>query len=202
MIGIIDYGLGNIGSIVNMLDYLYLDSIVVDSPCESSAIDRYVLPGVGSFDRGMQGLALRGLDEFLHSEVVVRGKPLLGICLGMQLLTQRSEEGSLPGLGWVSASTVRLQPRGPEKIPNMGWRYVSIARENTLLPLGEDSRFYFVHSYGVQCQKEKDVVATVDFAQGFCACFEKENIFGVQFHPEKSHRFGLSLLQRYGTIKI
>jgi len=202
MIGIINYGLGNIGSIVNMLDYLYLDSRVIDGPGESVDIDRYILPGVGSFDRGMQGLSTSRLDEFLKSEVILRGKPLLGICLGMQLLTEGSEEGTLPGLGWVPASTVRLQPRGTEKIPHMGWRAVSVIRENRIMSTDDHSRFYFVHGYGVMCKNEEDVVATVDYAQGFCACFEHKNIFGVQFHPEKSHRFGLSLLRRYGTMVI
>lgn len=203
MIGVINFGIGNIGSIVNMLDHLYLDSRVVETPgrAVSDTCDRYILPGVGAFDRGMQELTRRGFAEFLDREVRQGGKPLLGICLGMQLLTLSSEEGSLPGLGWVPASTVRLRPRTSEKVPNMGWREVVACRPNRLIPPAETNRFYFVHSYGVDCHDERDVVARLDFAQGVCACFEHGNIFGVQFHPEKSHRFGLGLLQRFGTLE-
>lgn len=200
MIGIINYGLGNISSIVNMLEHLYLDARVIEAPSSADDVDRYILPGVGAFDRGMEGLATRRLDAFLHEEVKQRGKLVLGICLGMQLLTESSEEGSKPGLGWVPAAAVHLKARAGEKIPNMGWRVVSVARENPLLPMDEENRFYFVHSYGVMCRDPSDVVARVDYAQGAVAGFQHENILGVQFHPEKSHRFGLSLLRRYGAM--
>lgn len=201
MIGVINPGIGNIGSIVNMLEHLYLDCRVIDGPCDADDVDRYILPGVGAFDRGCEGLARRGLDEFLEKEVHLRGKPILGICLGMQLLTRGSEEGERPGLGWIPASTVRLHPRTGEKCPNMGWREVTALRPSRILPLSERHRFYFVHSFGVICEHSSDVVATINYAQGCCVCFEHEHIFGVQFHPEKSHRFGMALLRRFGGLK-
>jgi glutamine amidotransferase len=202
MIGIVNYGVGNIGSISNMLDHLYLDARVIDEPDAGDDIDRYILPGVGAFDHGREGLASRGLDAFLESEVLIRKKPVLGICLGMQLLTRGSDEGALAGLGWVRAATVRLAPRPSEKIPNMGWREITVVRPGRIVQMGGAHRYYFVHSYGVQCENGQDVVATIDYAQGCCVAFEYENIFGVQFHPEKSHRFGMSLLKRFAEVTV
>lgn len=200
MIGIVNYGLGNIASVVNMLDHLSVDARILDGPGDWSDIDRFILPGVGSFDRGMKGLTSSGLASALKHAVVDDGRPLLGICLGMQLLTRRSDEGLSPGLAWVPADTVKLQPRPTERVPHMGWREVHVNRNNELITLDNNPRFYFVHGFGVQCDNPKHVVAHVDYAQGFCACFQVGRIYGVQFHPEKSHRFGLDLLQRFASI--
>lgn len=200
-ITIIDYGVGNLGSIHNMLKKLGAQSEIATDVSAVERATKIILPGVGAFDAGMTQLNQSGLRPALDAAVLQKRVPVLGICLGMQLMTERSEEGGLPGLGWVSAKTIRFIPSPNEtmKIPHMGWSIVTKAKQTPVLDLlDEDSRFYFVHSYHVDCSNRDDVLLTAQYGSvHFDAAFECKNILGFQFHPEKSHRFGMTLLKAF-----
>jgi glutamine amidotransferase len=198
MIAIIDYDVGNRGSIANMLRKLGCEAVVTRDPAALRSATKLILPGIGAFDHGMQKLAEHDLIDVLNERVLTHRVPVLGICLGMQLFGQGSEEGSRPGLGWVAARSVRFrsEPASPLKIPHMGWNTVTPAQpESNRLGLGDDDRFYFVHSFHVVCEQADDVLATATYGEPFTAALGHGNIVGVQFHPEKSHRYGLRLLR-------
>jgi len=203
MIVIADYGTGNSGSIVNILRKLGHDSVLSAAPDEIAEAQKIILPGVGAFDTGMRRLRASGLAEAIENRTR-KGIPLLGICLGMQLLTRGSEEGSEEGLGWIDARTVRFEfapEHGKLRIPHMGWNTVERCAASPLTDaLPRESRFYFVHSYYVKCANPDDVILNSTYGVKFVAAFQHDNIFGVQFHPEKSHRFGLSLLARFCSL--
>jgi imidazole glycerol-phosphate synthase subunit HisH len=200
MIVIIDYGMGNLGSIQNMIKHIGGRAIISSKAEDLRNANKLILPGVGAFDHGMQNLERLGLVSLLNQEVVDKRKPILGICLGMQLLTRRSEEGKLQGLGWIDGETVRFQ-LGKEsrlKVPHMGWNEVVITQKHTLFnDLEKDARFYFVHSYHVVCSDEKNILSETSHGNNFVSSVIKENILGTQFHPEKSHRFGMKLLKNF-----
>lgn len=199
MTGIIDYGLGNLGSIYNMLDVIGEDPIITDNPKKLHECDRLILPGVGSFDAGMKNLEEKSLINCLNKEVN-EGKPILGICLGMQLLGRKSEEGSSAGLCFIPFDTVKFSFYGNTKlkIPHMGWDIVSFTQENKLLSdITGKQRYYFVHSYYAKCDSEKNVLMMCDYGYEFAASVVNENVYGVQFHPEKSHDFGMRLLKNF-----
>lgn len=203
MIAIINYGMGNLGSINNMLKKIGAEAEVTSDPVRVSNARKLILPGVGAFDAGMRKLAELGLIDVLHEQVTRRHVPILGICLGMQLMTAGSEEGALPGLAWVDADTCRFDRRvgSPLKVPHMGWNVARAAKSSILLRGADgEQRFYFVHSYRVLCQNRADVLLTADYGGTFDAGFERNNIMGVQFHPEKSHRFGMSLLRNFAEM--
>lgn len=203
MIIIIDYGMGNLGSIANMLKKIGAAAAMITTQIpEIEQADKIILPGVGAFDHGMKNLADLGLISILHERVLNEKVPILGICLGMQLLTTCSEEGTLPGLDWIDAETKRFNfdhLQTSFKIPHMGWNTLAIPRQNHPLftNLYERSRFYFVHSYHVVCKNSKDVLATTFYGYDFVSAVAKDNIYGVQFHPEKSHKFGMQLLKNF-----
>ena len=199
-VGVLDYGMGNIGSIVNMIKKLGKESVILSSPDDQIPVDRLILPGVGAFDDAMRLLEHKGWIDFLSREVLDRGLPILGICLGMQLLCNNSEEGVEPGLGWINAGVVRFRHTKDAKIkiPHMGWNDVQPAKTSCLFSSpSHDYRFYFVHSYHVVCNDYSNVVATSFYGSEFVSAINRENIYGVQFHPEKSHRFGKSLLNQF-----
>lgn len=200
-ITIIDYGVGNLGSIQNMLKKLGVQSEIATDISAIERATKIILPGVGAFDAGMTQLNQSGLRPALDAAVLQKRVPVSGICLGMQLMTEGSEEGSLPGLGWVPAKTIRFLPEPNEimKIPHMGWSIVTKAKQSPALDLLDaESRFYFVHSYHVDCRNRADVLLTAQYGSvHFDAAFERENILGFQFHPEKSHRFGMTLLKAF-----
>ena len=201
MIAVVDYELGNVGSVLNMLKKLSIEAILTNNPNDLQRAKGLILPGVGSFDRGMKQLQKYNLVAILNNLVMEKGKPCLGICLGMQLMAQASEEGDLSGLGWIDGN-VRLFQYDPNqqklRIPHMGWNAVRSLRINPLLPMeGEEQRFYFVHSYKVVPNNPDISIANCDYGGEFCAAFQQGNIFGVQFHPEKSHRFGMELIKRF-----
>ena len=204
MIAIVDYGMGNLGSIHNMLNRLGAPSVITSDPCKIVSADKLILPGVGAFDQAMESLDRSGLLPVLNESVLDRKVPILGICLGMQLFSLRSEEGRLAGLGWIDAETVRFafdRESVGLKVPHMGWNTIEVRLPGPLLDdRFEDSRFYFVHSYHVRCADEANVLATSRYGISFHAAVTKGNIIGTQFHPEKSHKFGLRLLKNFAEL--
>ena len=201
MITIIDYGLGNLVSVKNMLKKLGVDSKISDSPDEINAAKKLILPGVGAFDNGMSSIKEKGLLDVLNKKVVNDRTPILGICLGMQLLSKSSEEGVLPGLGWIDAKTIKFEFTDKSlKIPHMGWNYIDVKKENALINKNEKQRFYFVHSYHVKCNDANDVIATSNYGTDFTCAVNHNNIYGAQFHPEKSLKFGMSVLNNFADL--
>lgn len=198
-ITVIDYQLGNISSIINMIKKI---GVTVTHSSDIHTIrdaDKLILPGVGAFDHGMQNLQQAGLIEILHEEVLVRKKPILGICLGMQLLLNQSEEGKLKGLGWIKGECRKFKfSNKPQlKVPHMGWNNVRENKKNALLSLEADQRFYFVHSYHAICEDNEDVVGVTEYGYEFASVIKHQHIIGAQFHPEKSHRYGMAFLEKF-----
>lgn len=201
MIIVIDYGMGNLGSILNMLKKIGATARVSSDSKEIADADKLILPGVGAFDTGMKRLAELDLIGLLNHKVLDLETPTLGVCLGMQLLMKRSEEGILPGLGWINGETIRFRFDSQQtnlKIPHMGWNTIKIQREGVLFN-GMDSaaRFYFVHSYHVTCDHADDVLTTTNYGYEFVSALQRGNIMGAQFHPEKSHKFGMKLYKNF-----
>lgn len=203
MITVVDYGVGNIGAILNMLDYLGIDAQASGDPDVLARADQLILPGVGAFDKAMSTLRTRELIEPLNRAVLERKVPVMGVCLGMQLLARRSEEGNEAGLGWINADVhrIRLPEGSPLKVPHIGWMEVKPTRPSALFELGmATERFYFDHSYYVTCDRQEDVSAVIDYDTPLCCAVQAGNVSGVQFHPEKSHRFGMRLLRAFGRL--
>lgn len=200
-ITIIDYGIGNIGSITNMIHKAGGNSIIT---CDKEAIlnsKKILLPGVGSFDSGMRNLIDKGLVDVIKEYLVTNDNYLFGICLGMQLLFEKSEEGSLNGLGLIKGDVRKFDHKNPAlKIPHMGWNTIDVKINSPLLESLSNSRFYFVHSFHVNCQYDKDILATTEYGLNFPSIVNNNNVFGAQFHPEKSHRFGLRMFQNFLNI--
>jgi glutamine amidotransferase len=199
MIVIIDYGIGNLASVLNMFKKIGIKDVCISSDISIiEKADKLLLPGVGSFDAGMNNLEKSELIPVLNKKVLIEKTPILGICLGMQLLTQKSEEGLKQGLGWIDGETVKFNFNNNAhlKIPHMGWNYVNVKKENPLIDINEKKRFYFVHSYYVKC-KEEQSIGTTYYGFDFTCMINKENIFGAQFHPEKSLRFGMKFLENF-----
>jgi len=191
--------LGNFASILKVIDKCGGYAELITSPILLRKADKIILAGVGAFDYGMTSINSMWREE-LENAVLVRRIPILGICLGMQLMCKSSEEGHLPGLGWIDAKVRRFSWSSNInlKLPHMGWNTVKIVKSNPLLEIGNDEqRFYFVHSYHVVCNNPRDVLATAHYGYDFTAAINHENIFGVQFHPEKSHRFGIRLISNF-----
>lgn len=199
MIVIIDYDCGNIASVANMIRKAGHKSLVSSQAEDIAQASALILPGVGSFDHGIKQLRARGLPEQI-TERVAAGVPVLGVCLGMQLLTLGSEEGDMQGLGLVRAHVKRFSfpPERRLPVPHVGWNKAVAHKDNPLLPRdGQERRFYFVHSYYVQCELDDDVLCETDYGVRFASGFSNGDVYGVQFHPEKSHRFGLDLFSRF-----
>lgn len=203
MVAVVDYGLGNLGSIANMLKVIGEKSVITSEKEKIAKADRIILPGVGAYDAGMTNLEQRGLVEFLKEQADY-GKPIMGICLGMQLLGRGSEEGEKNGLGLIPFDNVRFNiPDNMNlKVPHMGWDIVDFKqKDNKLLEgIGENQRYYFVHSYHAVCDNAENVLMTCDYGYEFAAAVCKDNVYGVQFHPEKSHDFGMRLFENFVRI--
>lgn len=201
MTTIVDYGMGNLGSIQSMLKKLGETSLITSDPYVIEQASRLILPGVGSFDSGMNHLAELNLISSLNKRVLCDKVPILGICLGIQLMTKSSMEGTLPGLSWFDADTIKfdlIESVNKYVLPNMGWRKVSVRKEIPLFEgLDDDSWFYFVHNFHVVTDNNELVSMTSEYGYEYIVSLTKDNILGVQFHPEKSHKYGLRLLQNF-----
>lgn len=200
MLVIINYGLGNSSSVLNMIRKIGGDAKVSSKPADILDASRLIIPGVGSFDHGINQLHTFGLYQPLQM-MVLKGIPILGICLGMQLFAKSSEEGKLPGLGWIEADVKRFdfsKLEKPLKVPHIGWNEVSLVRDHPLFDeIPFPMRFYFVHSYHYVCASDKNVLGATHYGYDFPCAVMKDNIIGVQFHPEKSHKFGMQLLKNF-----
>lgn len=198
MVVIVDYGVGNLMAIQNIIRKVGGDSIVSSNPEQIEKATKLILPGVGAFGYCAEQLKSRNLITVLEQEVLIKKKLVLGLCVGAQLMTAGSEESTQKGLGWVDAMTVKFNSDVVPIIPHMAWSDVKF---NGKMPLSkgfeEGARFYFVHSYHFKFNKEEEVLATANYGYDFACAFQKENILGVQFHPEKSHRFGMKLFENF-----
>lgn len=200
MISIIDYGLGNVQALVNVYDRLDVTVRLVRTPKELDKSTKLILPGVGSFDHAMRRFQQSGLREPVEEMVTSGGVPLLGICVGMQMLAASSEEGKLPGLKWVPGRVVRFK-KAELSVPHMGWNDVCPARASSLFTALENgSRFYFLHSYYFECAESSGALAYAEYGGQFACAVNHANVYGVQFHPEKSHHFGVQLLRNFAVL--
>jgi glutamine amidotransferase len=200
MIGIINIGLGNTASVQRMIERVGEKASLVENPEQLARVKKLILPGVGHFDEGMRRLNAFGFTELIRQRSQQGDFRIFGICLGMQLLCYGSEEGSLPGLGLVDAEVRRLAFSSVQnlKVPHMGWNVVQSVRRNPILSDSVDEqRFYFVHSYKVVPRDSEITIGEANYGGRFCAAFQDKNVFGVQFHPEKSHRFGMVLIKNF-----
>jgi glutamine amidotransferase len=200
MIAIVDYGAGNPSSVFNMLKHIGVASVVTWDTEEIRKAAKIILPGVGAFDTAMQALETKGLKEVLEDKAIKEKVPLLGICLGMQILTRGSEEGQQKGLGWIPAYTYKFQAVPGLKVPHMCWNTVATKTYNPLMTGLEESRFYFVHSYYVKADAQQYTASETTYGLAFDSAIANDNIMGVQFHPEKSHKYGMKLLANFAAL--
>ena len=202
MITIIDYGMGNLGSVLNMFKKLGIASKITSDLEEIKSAKKLLLPGVGSFDKAMQKINNSGIKDVLDNKVVTEKTPILGICLGMQLLTNSSEEGVEKGLGYINASGKKFIFNDNKiKVPHMGWNIVKKTAPSLLTHnFEEESRFYFVHSYYVEVENQENSILKTTHGLEFDSAIQNKNVYGAQFHPEKSHKFGMKLLYNFSKI--
>ena len=203
MIAIVDYGLGNVRAFVNIYERIKVAAALVSSADGLAAADKIILPGVGAFDWAMERLGASGMIDCLNELVLVRRRPVLGVCVGMQMMATRSDEGERPGLGWIDEEVRRFDDPGGEqamRLPHMGWNDV-VPRDSQNLFRGIDEpRYYFLHSYHMDPRDDDVVLGSTDYHGRFASAVRSDNIFGVQFHPEKSHAWGVKLLQNFAAI--
>lgn len=197
---IIDYGMGNLRSVQKKLIRVGAIVEVSRDPKIILKADKLVLPGVGHFANGIKNLKNYGIWDILNEKVLVQKTPILGICLGMQLMAKHSDEGDVEGLAWFDANIIKFNVKHKlkYKVPHMGWNNVILNKESVLFKvLPEDAIFYFVHSYHINCNDKKDILATTDYEYPFTSAIQKENIYGTQFHPEKSHDWGEKIFKNF-----
>lgn len=204
MITIVDYGLGNIRSFANLYERLNIKTKIARSASDLRDAGKIILPGVGAFDYAITLLNQSGMRDELEKQVLVNKAYVLGICVGMQMLARSSDEGVLPGLGWIDGSVKIFDAAGithKTRLPHMGWNSIEPVRVNPLLAgFDESSRFYFLHSYYFVCNEEKNMIATTEYGIKYACALNNDNIYGVQFHPEKSHSNGIQLLHNFAKI--
>lgn len=205
MITILDYGLGNVKAFANVYKKLNISTQIIDRAENLKNVSKLILPGVGAFDFAMKRLEDSGMRQTLNELVLGNRVPVLGICVGMQMLAKSSEEGELPGLGWIDGEVKRFDVTkllGKTHLPHMGWNNVAPINTSQLFHnFNSDSRFYFLHSYYFSCNKKENVIATTNYGEEFTSAVNSENIYGVQFHPEKSHQWGVQLLYNFANLK-
>lgn len=201
MIVIVDYGVGNLKSILTKFRRLEIAAAISSDPEEIAAAEKLMLPGVGHFGAGMDYLKRSGLVPTLARKVLEEKTPILGICLGMQLFARHSEEGDAEGLGWIDADVRRFSASLGLQVPHVGWNTLSIRKSSPILEgLDAGARFYFTHSYHMCCNDAADVLAVTRYGEDFVSVVQRENIFGTQFHPEKSHGYGIRLVQNFARL--
>ena len=197
---IIDYGMGNLSSVKRKLSRIKVDALITSNPHDVLTADKIILPGVGHFQMAMENIMRLNLLDVLNEAVLIKHKPILGICLGMQLMANKSEEGNVPGLGWIDGDVVRFKVSNTKtyKIPHMGWNSINIQKESRIMSgLNNSSSFYFVHSYYVNCNDKNDILCKTNYGIEYTSAVEKNNITGMQFHPEKSHDEGLQIINNF-----
>lgn len=203
MIAIIDYGMGNLGSVKRKLDLIGVKSVITSDPEEIGRSTKLILPGVGHFGSAVNEIKKRGLWDMLNQEVLTNKKPILGICLGMQLMAKHSAEGDVTGFGWFDAEVVRFKVQDTlrYKVPHMGWNQVELKKTSLLFDQVDLKQgFYFVHSYHLKCNDQTDVLNETVYEYPFVSAIQKDNIYGVQYHPEKSHDSGEKLLKNFAHL--
>ena len=203
MIALVDYGLGNVQAFANIYRRLNIPVTTAQTPEALASADKLVLPGVGAFDWAMTRLNESGMRECLQDLAVKQKRPVLGVCVGMQMMAGRSEEGDLPGLGWIMGEVRRFDEKSftaKTRLPHMGWNEALPKAASGLFRNLDAPRFYFLHSYYFECDKDDDVIAFTDYNGRFASAVGSGNIYGVQFHPEKSHRFGIELLKNFAEL--
>ena len=203
MIGIVDYGSGNVEAIATIYKNLNLPCRIISNPLELDEADKFILPGVGAFDATMEQLLDSGLKEKLDQLVLIDKKPVLGICVGMQILAESSEEGKLKGLGWISGKVRKFEISNfvhKPFLPHMGWNSVTPLESEIFNNIDNTLGFYFVHSYYFECTNQESVLGITHYGDKFSSAVRKDNIYGVQFHPEKSHSNGINLLKNFAKL--
>ena len=203
MIGIIDYGVGNIKAFTNIYKNLNIPFKIVKDISEFENITKLILPGVGTFDHAMTSLENSGMREKLDELVLEKKIPVIGICVGMQMLAKSSEEGTLNGLGWIDGIVKKFDKSKIKNapLPHMGWNNLKIEKKNKIFDnLEENPRYYFLHSYYFECENKEDVIATATYGEKFDCMINHKNIYGIQCHPEKSHHNGMQLLKNFGEL--
>jgi len=204
MIAIVDYGLGNIQAFANIYKSLGIEVLVARSTEDLRRSSSFILPGVGAFDWAMTRLEESGLRMSLDEEVLERKKPVLGICVGMQMMARSSEEGILPGLGWIDAAVVKFDTvflEGQTHLPHMGWNDVSPMNTDTLFTGLDNPKYYFLHSYFMKTDRAENTLATSSYGVTFTSAARSGNVYGTQFHPEKSHHWGIRLLKNFAELR-
>lgn len=203
MIAIIDYGSGNIAAIANIYKQLKVPHVVTRDAQELAAAERYILPGVGAFDATMRHLTATGIVEVLQKQVVEGGKKLMGVCVGMQILAESSEEGELSGLGWIAGRVRKIRtglPVPPAILPHMGWNSINPRQVSIFEGIDPLRGFYFLHNYYFDASNNEEVIATVNYGSDMPCSVNRGNIFGMQFHPEKSHANGVAIFRNFAGI--
>jgi len=204
MITIIDYGLGNIKAFVNLYKRLNIKTLVAHTAADLKDATKIILPGVGAFDYAMSQLNSSGMRDELDNQVIANKVPILGICVGMQILAKSSDEGKLPGLGWIDGEVKLFDSNSipyKTRLPHMGWNSINPMKKNKLLEgICINYRFYFLHSYYFACNNSDDIIATTGYGVTYASAINHDNIFGTQFHPEKSHSNGIQLLHNFASL--
>lgn len=203
MIALVDYGLGNIQAFANIYRRLGIDAYAAKSASDLRRASGIILPGVGAFDWAMSRLQESGLREALDEEVLGAKKPVLGICVGMQMMARSSEEGVLPGLGWIDAAVVKFEAGSLDdkvRLPHMGWGDVKPLNTETIFSGLDTAQFYFLHSYYMKTDREENILSTSNYGVTFTSAAHSGNVYGTQFHPEKSHRWGIHLLKNFAEL--
>jgi len=204
MIGIIDYGSGNVHAIANIYKQLNIEYIVSNNLEELDSADKFILPGVGDFDDTMEQLRNKNLIDFLNNQVLVLKKPIVGVCVGMQIMAKSSEEGQTPGFGWIDATVKQLDSSKlaiKPYLPHLGWNQsIPVIEHPLFMGINEERGFYFLHSYYMDCNSSSDIISHTFYGESFCSVVQHENVYGIQFHPEKSHENGLLIFKNFANL--